>query len=621
MSGGESDDDKYTHDNDNVPFLHNHDHQFDSLRQQIGLVWDQTEAIQEMLYEHSKHLATSQPFADRKAEIEHEALILCHDEFTRSTVRKMEEHRHQIEASVLSILDPTIGCERGPSYRTACAVVENFWAYMRDIGKSPEFLLQKKEIVGVAVTDGMSYGHRRHFDLVACACAQQIADSYISEFEVLDDMVTVYIGPFFGRLFEMASRDPVQGPDLSAIYESIHILKRLMWVPNCRNLFAAFTNQLCILVKKVPAHVQQEILTSCVNLVPVFPQLVRGLFDAYTSKLDQCRATDAGDLEDILSWVDKWHMLPLTASNDVVEFLRQGNITTRIISSVLGLWKRFSMHQVSIDWIESLVGRVLSTLNMLCHVDPHGGHKLVLQFVEDNIERSNLILQSVSVLVLIPVIVTGGTIEENLLMKAFTVAGGDGAPPILEVMFSLKQAFHMLSSTKSIELLFEKALERHRKGSDGLLFQMLKFCAARIKGLPRFPNVVLDFISSQNNQNQEAETRVPRKRPLGERISWGLKELQINSRDLNSAFRHNIRLEVTVTTTYLDTGCVNTWITLLAASLYFTGAPSHFLSLLEKGCYQSQEMIAENQDSVASFLSHVHGIHAGNTPEVPKCIK
>ncbi|KAH3758501.1 hypothetical protein Pelo_9686 [Pelomyxa schiedti] len=57
-----------------------------------------------------------------------------------------------------------------------------------------------KEIVGVGATAGMGDVGRRHFDLMACACAQQIADSLISEFEVMNDMVPVCVGPFIGRL-------------------------------------------------------------------------------------------------------------------------------------------------------------------------------------------------------------------------------------------------------------------------------------------------------------------------------------------------------------------------------------------------------------------------------------
>lgn len=78
--------------------------------------------------------------------------------------------------------------------------------YMHEIGHGPAEMWAMlsgtmKEIVGVGATAGMGDVGRRHFDLMACACAQQIADSLISEFEVMNDMVPVCVGPFIGRLF------------------------------------------------------------------------------------------------------------------------------------------------------------------------------------------------------------------------------------------------------------------------------------------------------------------------------------------------------------------------------------------------------------------------------------
>ncbi|KAH3758502.1 hypothetical protein Pelo_9687 [Pelomyxa schiedti] len=93
--------------------------------------------------------------------------------------------------------------------------------------------------------------------------------------------------------------------------------------------------------------------------------------------------------------------------------------------------------------------------------------------------------------------------------------------------FSLKKVFHMLTSTSSVECLFEKALERHRNGNDGLLFQMLKFCAVRIRNLPLFTKANANFMAqqtpTQSNQDEEQETSAaaPRKRSLEERAQQG----------------------------------------------------------------------------------------------------
>ncbi|KAH3732401.1 hypothetical protein Pelo_16766 [Pelomyxa schiedti] len=537
-------------------------------------------------------------------------------------LQKCSEYQAEIEATLLSMLDPLIGCERGLSYRAVCTIVENFWLYMCDIGQSPEFLWKKKEIVGVGVTDGMSHGHRRHFDLVACACANKIVDSFISEFEVLYDMMPAYVGPFMGRLFEMASRDLHQSlaPHCTALKKSIVILKKLMWVPHCRHLFIPFANQLQVILDHVRTELldnsTNEMLTCCVNLVSVLPQFVQDFCNSYLSRA----VKDIGILR---RWVWGWDILPVWTTEDVVDFLKQRNITFHLITSLLQACCKEESPSISLTmflkWgfladtvLSNFIEEILPMFGMLCSVDPQNGHKGILQFVEDHIERSNLVLKSYSALMLIPVIFTGGAVDENVLMKALMFACSDGSPPILEVLFSLKEVFDMVTSTGAIELLFEKALERHNKGSDGLLFQMLKLCAVRVRNL-LFRNATVEFITPIQN-SQEAEA--PRKRPLEERTRNYVSVLEVYySRQNVETFNRGLSFTVAVSSIHLEPDSVNYCFLLVAASAHIVGSQrfgdsnlcdsSHFTNLMTQCCYYSPSMIEENEEVVLSLLRNV----------------
>lgn len=102
----------------------------------------------------------------------------------------------------------------------------------------------------------------------------------------------------------MASRDHVQGPDLTALNRSMFILKRLMWVPNCRHLFVPFENQLHVIVNKASGNSQKGMLACCMNLVSMLPQFVHDLCDSFVLKLDG--VTDCTVARNLLSWVNGW---------------------------------------------------------------------------------------------------------------------------------------------------------------------------------------------------------------------------------------------------------------------------------------------------------------------------
>ncbi|KAH3756343.1 protein NO VEIN [Pelomyxa schiedti] len=505
-----------------------------------------------------------------------------------------------IESGALAMLRPPLLCHRGPSPHAAFHTVRRFHCDMSRTGHrqremwAPVHMVP--EIVGVGATGGMDAGSRRYFDLMACYCAELITDLLSSNFEVTHDLVTDCIGPFMGRLFEMASRGCCKGsPDFTAFYESVFMLKRLMWVPKCRRFFVQYADQLQLIVDRAPTSAHKEMLTCCMNLAP----------------LDG--ATQSTALDPLLFWVYGWDMLLTHASRDVVEYLKQCNITSRIISSLLKFCERFALHEVSFDVLDWIILKVLSKLNALCCVDQVHAQQVVLQFVEDNIERNNLLLKSVSALLIIPVIFTGGTVSENLVMKALLLACSEGSPPILEVLFSLKKAFHMLSSTKSIELLFEKALERHSKGRGGLLFQMLKFCALRIKGLPNFATAAVAFVITQKIPFLQGDTEASRKRPLEERIKCHLSVLVSDFYRLKSIPDKRTWWEISACSLALDSDCINACFMLVASAHLictsgfgaYSCVSSRFPSIMKECCYLSPEMIEENEECIASLLKNV----------------
>ncbi|KAH3756365.1 hypothetical protein Pelo_11860 [Pelomyxa schiedti] len=363
-----------------------------------------------------------------------------HETDAKSKSQAVANHKAVGEMEALALLNFT---EKAHSYIVVKSMVEGFRMYMHEIGHGPEmwaWVTQMKEIVGVGVTDGMSNVHRRNYDLVACACTEVISRS-ISEFEALNYMVALCVEPFIGRLFEMASRDPIQGPNLTASQQSTRILKGLTWVPECRHLFVPFSNQLHLMVSKASGRSQEvEMFTCCINLVQVLPQFVRDLCDSFVGKLDGI--TQFTLLEPLLFWIDGWDVLKLHASNETVEFLKP--ITNLLIKGILKFCERSSLQEARIE--VRMTGELVSKLTMLCSVDPPNGQRVVLQFIEDHIDRNNVYLQSVSALMIIPLLVTGGTVEENLVMKALMLACSDDSPSILEVLFSLKQVFHMMRS-------------------------------------------------------------------------------------------------------------------------------------------------------------------------------
>ncbi|KAH3746171.1 hypothetical protein Pelo_12427 [Pelomyxa schiedti] len=80
--------------------------------------------------------------------------------------------------------------------------------------------------------------------------------------------------------------------------------------------------------------------------------------------------------------------------------------------------------------------------------------------------RKNLFLKSISALLIIPAIVAGGTFNENLVIKALSVAT---AAEQVEFQFSGEPIWGGIGKAQ---------------GLDGLLLQMLRFRAFQIKDLP-----------------------------------------------------------------------------------------------------------------------------------------
>ncbi|KAH3731462.1 hypothetical protein Pelo_17708 [Pelomyxa schiedti] len=335
----------------------------------------------------------------------------------------MPEHlaaeRARIMRKAVAALEPRdIDLPRGPPQREAEEIVLDF-GLLSMVGYGPEekwkLLSGRKEIVGVGVTGGMGDALRRHFDLIACGCADRITESLTSEFDALNDLLPVCVGPFIGRLIEMASRERCQGPNLTAVYESTRILLKLMCRENCRRLFVPFESQLQLIASRM--------MMMASRMAPLHRKGCSraAICDSFLSGL--ARTNESSSLNPLLNFIHGWDLLPHCAPKDSVAFLMQSNVTARIISGLLQFCCKFSQQEASLVNLVWLIENVLSALNMLCSVDPSNGDQAVLQFVEENIEGSNDMFQrGVSSLMIMPVIVTGGTVGENLVMKSLMIA-------------------------------------------------------------------------------------------------------------------------------------------------------------------------------------------------------
>ncbi|KAH3742927.1 hypothetical protein Pelo_15677 [Pelomyxa schiedti] len=519
----------------------------------------------------------------------------------------------QVEPKVLSILDaPHADAEEPTEDDDIYGMVKNFWKFMRAIGHSAEEIFavwhQKPEIVGVGVTASMSREDRHHYDLVVGTCVAHIAEMFISEFGVLNDLVPVGVGPFFGRLFEIASREYCKSAgdlDWPVFGAAIKALKRLMWVPNCRHFFVPFANQLRVLLNRIPHHYGKELLLCCVNLGPLLPELANELCDTFVSSLAEGRSVGS---KLPFRWVNGWDVLPLQASNDVIEFLKHYNITARIIAGFLQFCESFGLQEAFFKKVPWITRKVISRVTKLCSVDPANGHKAIVQFVENHIGSDKMLLKAVSALLIIPVVITGGSVNENLAMNAITLATADDSPPHLDILLSVKQLFGQVSSS-SLELLLEKAIKTHTRRGEGLLYHMMKFCADQIKSLPLF-----SFAATQYIAQYKREHRTPLKtvRRILEDKNRYLFVLEIWSSRLHSVYRHCSRFGVKVTSLSVDiTAWFATSFTVLLASEHpgentrtlSSGAFTCLSSVMKLCCQSSQSMIEDNEGSVVSLWS------------------
>ncbi|KAH3756194.1 hypothetical protein Pelo_11973 [Pelomyxa schiedti] len=92
-----------------------------------------------------------------------------------------------------------------------------------------------------------------------------------------------------------------------------------------------------------------EILSCCINLVEVLPQFAHDLCDPFVSKLNETYEPEM--LTRLLEWLNGWDVLPLHASNELVESLKQSNITTGIITNLLQVCKRITLQEVTYDLV------------------------------------------------------------------------------------------------------------------------------------------------------------------------------------------------------------------------------------------------------------------------------
>ncbi|KAH3758511.1 hypothetical protein Pelo_9696 [Pelomyxa schiedti] len=518
----------------------------------------------------------------------------------------------QVESTVLSMLDaPPADAEEPTTNGDIYDIAFTFWKYLRAIGRSPEEIFavwhHKQEIVGVGVTEKMSKEDRHHYDLVVGACVTRIAEMFISEFDEVNNLVAAGAGPFLGRLFEIAHREYPKSSDewdLPAFGAATNALKRLMWVPNCRHLFVPFASQLQVLLNNIPHRIDQELLICCVNLGPVLPQVVNELCDTFVSKLAQGRSLN---YKPPFRWVNGWDVLPRQASKDVVEFLKHCNVTARIIAGFLQFCESFGSQEVFSEKIPWLMRKVISKVTKLCSVDPENGHKAILQFVEDHIGSDKMLLKAVSALLIIPVIVTGGAVNENLVMKAITLAIADDSPSHLDILLSTKQLYAHVSSS-SIALLLEKAMKTHTTRGEGLLYHMLKFCADRIKRLPIFSFAAARYIAQYKQERQRSSRAVKQ----SQEDQHPIHVLDIWSTCIHSVYRHASHFEMRVASLSVDvSSCFATAFTVLLASEHpgertrtlSSGAFTCLSSVMQLCCQSSLSMIEDNESSVVSLWS------------------
>ncbi|KAH3762848.1 hypothetical protein Pelo_5296 [Pelomyxa schiedti] len=518
---------------------------------------------------------------------------------------------------------------------------------------------------GVAGGIGKGKGRRRrrrYYDMVVCACVLDTVRSIISEFEVLSDLVPGTVGPFFGRLVELAClTDP--GAENEKAW-AMEILLNVAWVPNCRRLFVPFEHQLRLTATPMPEssvfdrwvpgpialrllvpqlvqapspRMYNEILTCFANLGPVLPQFVDDLCDTFVSQVAKvseiCPKTHF-----MLDWLSGWDTLAIHSSKDVVEFLQNSNVTSRITSALLQYCERVSLKEshtefnlTSCEFIE----RILSKLSMLCFVDPMNGHKVILQFIKNHIKRKNQNLKAISSLLIIPVILTGGSVDESIVMQALTSATADDAPRILQIMFSLRQVFVRLSHS-SVACLFEKALERHRRGFDGFLFQMLKFCAVQIRDLPQFGDSLLELAS-----NSDQEEPKSRKRSMDSRVTSTFQELVIYSSPAMYGVgrRKESQFQMRILSVTLDHESIFTSLILVASSAPSSMKRSSVVQLLEEhifakessgysrlnrfieSCFYSQAQCVskENEQFILSLLKRITNRSAFMQEVLDKC--
>ncbi|KAH3756345.1 hypothetical protein Pelo_11840 [Pelomyxa schiedti] len=510
--------------------------------------------------------------------------VSAYQRCTDEMLRNLENIDAIAEAKVLSMLD----ADTDDDYydHGFYDLVHRFWKYMRALGHSSEEIFtvwhRNEEIVGVAVAGTM-------------------------KFDDFNALVPVGAGPFFGRLFEIACRNGNE--ELDELVMSV--LKKLMWLPNCRHFFVPFGHKLQVIFNKESHNTQQELFTCCVNLGPLLPQVVNELCDTFVSKLSEARG-----LNPPFRWMNGWDVLPLHASNDVVEFLRQRNITARLITGFLKFCERFGLQEVFSTRLHWLVPNVISRVTTLCSVDTVSGHKVILQFVEDHLGSDKQLLKVVSALLMIPVIVTGGNVSESLAMQALTLPNGCSTV-ILGILFSIKKLFEQLSS-RSVELLFEKSLETKclHYWYDGLLFQMLKFCSDRVKDHPLYSVAARRYITQYNQEQQvrAAGEKLREGRPLS--FVYSLDILSTHLQSVNYRYRSHFGMRVKTITIDLSS-CFASSFMLLGSEPPVTTAQtlssSCFSSLTQLCCLSPPSMIEENECSVASLWSHA--------PDRRKCMQ
>ncbi|KAH3767005.1 hypothetical protein Pelo_1130 [Pelomyxa schiedti] len=310
---------------------------------------------------------------------------------------------------------------------------------------------------------------RRVCNCVAVECGVVLADACRSSwFDVASKLE-----PFVPKLLSIAcgdeGRDDVQRRAIGAIKICMEACGSLL-VPHVKAVDRLLGLDM---YRKFPS---EGLLTSVVHMATVLPEWCLDVCESFVSNL--VVVSNPKVLMRKIRWFDNWDWIPAKSGRQVVDFIQEKQVTVDLIGTLLDQWSIIEMHKEDLS-------KFLSTLSIMCSVEKAKAHDAILKFVDNELET-----QPLAALLLLPVVVSGGTVNQQLIVRALKTAM-DGNPLISDSLFSVKQVFANLSLS-SVRELFQVALAQHAQGHSGPIISMLRICPLAVKEFPEFVTLVED---------------------------------------------------------------------------------------------------------------------------------